>query len=66
VEWLAWNGFILLQFPIPEMAVIVMSGRYCAKDIFADGFEPGGRRRYLKKPFLLSQLQAVVAELELR
>ena len=61
VEWIH-----SLAVSHPEMAVIVMSGRYCAKDIFADGFEPGGRRRYLKKPFLLSQLQAVVAELELR
>lgn len=49
----------------PDLAVIVMSGRFGARDIFADGFESDSRWRYLKKPFLLSQLQTVVAELEL-
>ncbi|MBZ5522706.1 MAG: response regulator [Acidobacteriia bacterium] len=59
VEWIRSLGI-----SHPDVALIVMSGRFGAKDIFADGFESSGRRRYLKKPFLLSQLQAVVAELE--
>jgi two-component system C4-dicarboxylate transport response regulator DctD len=48
----------------PEVAVIIMSGRFGPNEVFGSGFESGGRLRYLRKPFLLSQLQAVVAELE--
>jgi len=59
VEWIRSLGV-----SHPGLAVIIMSGRFGARDVFADGFEPGNRRRYLKKPFLLSQLQTVVAELE--
>ena len=46
-----------------KTAFIVISGRFGPRDIFGQGFEIGDRLKYLQKPFLLSQLQAVVAEL---
>ena len=48
----------------PEVALIIMSGRYLPDDVFGDGYERDRKRRFLKKPFLLSQLQAVVMDLE--
>lgn len=48
----------------PEVAVIIMSGRYLPDDVYGGGYEKEKGRRFLKKPFLLSQLQAVVTELE--
>ena len=47
----------------PQVAFIVMSGRVGPKEVFANGIEEGARIKYLRKPFLLSQLQAVLAEL---
>ncbi len=47
----------------PETALIIMSGRFGPEEIFGGGFKAVGRLRYLRKPFLLSQLQAVVREL---
>lgn len=46
----------------PKTAFIVISGRFGPRDIFGQGFEVGDRLKYLQKPFLLSQLQSVVAE----
>jgi CheY-like chemotaxis protein len=46
-----------------KTAFIVISGRFGPRDIFGQGFEIGDRLKYLQKPFLLSQLQSVVAEL---
>jgi DNA-binding response OmpR family regulator len=54
----------LLGTSEPPVTFIVISGRFGAKEIFGNGFEVGDRLKYLKKPFLLSQLQAVVAELQ--
>jgi len=54
----------LLGTSQPEIPFIVISGRFGPKEILAGGFEVGNRLRYLQKPFLLSQLQAVVAELQ--
>jgi DNA-binding NtrC family response regulator len=48
----------------PQMKFVVMSGRLSPKDILGSGFEAGNRLKFLKKPFLLSQLQAVVNELQ--
>lgn len=50
----------------PEVPFIVISGRFGPKEIFGSGFEVGDRLKYLQKPFLLSQLQALVAELQRR
>jgi len=47
----------------PQVAFIVMSGRVGPKEVFANGIEEVARIKYLRKPFLLSQLQAVLAEL---
>jgi DNA-binding NtrC family response regulator len=46
----------------PEAALIIMSGRFGPDEIFGGGFKAAGKLRYLRKPFLLSQLQAVVSE----
>jgi DNA-binding response OmpR family regulator len=48
----------------PKTAFIVISGRFSPKEIFGAGFEVGTRLKYLQKPFLLSQLHAVVAALQ--
>lgn len=56
----------LLGTSRPELRFIVISGRFGPKEIFGGGFEVGDRLKYLQKPFLLSQLQAVVAELQRR
>jgi DNA-binding response OmpR family regulator len=53
----------LLGTSKPEVPFIVISGRFGPKEIFGSGFEVSDRLKYLQKPFLLSQLQAVVAEL---
>ena len=50
----------------PEIPFIVISGRFGPREIFGSGFDVGERLKYLQKPFLLSQLQAVVAELQRR
>src|SRR5215831_13063638 len=60
------NGLELIRLAgtsHPKTAFIVISGRFGPKDIFGQGFEIGDRLKYLQKPFLLSQLQAVVAAL---
>ena len=56
----------LLGTSQPEVPFILISGRFGPKEIFDSGFEVGGRLKYLQKPFLLSQLQALVAELQRR
>lgn len=56
----------LLGTSQPTVRFIVMSGRFGPKEIFGSGFEVGDRLKYLQKPFLLSQLQSVVAELQER
>lgn len=56
----------LLGTSKPEIPFIVISGRFGPKEIFGRGFEVGDRLKFLQKPFLLSQLQAVVAELQRR
>jgi len=48
----------------PPVSFIVMSGRIGPKEIFGNGIEEGARIKYLRKPFLLSQLQAVLVELQ--
>jgi len=61
------SGLELLRLPgtpHPRPPFIVISGRFGPKQILASGFEVGDRLRYLQKPFLLTQLQAVVAELQ--
>lgn len=61
------NGLELVRFggtSCPQTAFIVISGRFSPKEIFGQGFEVGDKLRYLQKPFLLSQLQAVVALLQ--
>ena len=47
----------------PEVLFIVMSGRFGLKDILGSGIEAGDTLKYLRKPFLLSQLQAAIGEL---
>ena len=54
----------LLGTSQPKVPFIVISGRFGPKEIFGCGFEVGNRLKYLQKPFLLSQLQGVVAELQ--
>ena len=56
----------LLGTSKPEVPFIVISGRFGPKEIFGSGFEVGERLKFLQKPFLLSQLQTVVAELQRR
>jgi len=56
----------LLGTSKPEIPFIVISGRFGPKEIFGSGFEVGDRLKFLQKPFLLSQLQTVVAELQRR
>lgn len=56
----------LLGTSKPEIPFIVISGRIGPKEIFGGRFEVGDRLKFLQKPFLLSQLQAVVAELQMR
>ena len=61
------SGLELLRLPgtpNPRPSFIVISGRFGPREILASGFEVGDRLRYLQKPFLLTQLQAVVAELQ--
>jgi len=53
----------LLGTSQPHLPFIVMSGRIAPKEIFGNGVEVSDRLKYLRKPFLLSQLQAVLAEL---
>ena len=48
----------------PKITFIVISGRFGSKDLLHSGLEMGKRLKYLKKPFLLSDLQAAVAEVE--
>ncbi|HKE33536.1 MAG TPA: response regulator [Candidatus Angelobacter sp.] len=63
------SGLELLRLsgtPQPRPPFIVISGRFGPKEILASGFEVGDRLKYLQKPFLLTQLQTVVAELERR
>ena len=43
---------------------IVLSGRHDAKEVFGNQLETGNRLRHLRKPFLLSQLQTAVAQLQ--
>ena len=50
----------------PQAAFLVISGRVGPREVFGSGLEAGERLRYLRKPFLLSKLQAVVAEFEKR
>ena len=45
-----------------KVAFIVISGRFGSKEVLQGGLQPGRRLKYLKKPFLLSELQAAVAE----
>lgn len=56
----------LLGTSQPETPFIVISGRFGPEEIFGSGFNVGERLKFLQKPFLLSQLQAVVAELQRR
>ena len=48
----------------PQAAFLVISGRIGRKEVLGSGLEIGERLKYLKKPFLLSELQAVVTEFE--
>ena len=48
----------------PQAAFLVISGRIGRKEVLGSGLEVGERLKYLKKPFLLSELQAVVTEFE--
>ena len=48
----------------PQAAFLVISGRIGRKEVLGSGLEIGERLKYLKKPFLLSELPAVVTEFE--
>jgi two-component system response regulator HydG len=60
------NGLELVKWlgtSQPQVPFIVMSGRFGPKEIFGNLFGASSRFKYLQKPFLLSQLQAAVADL---